>query len=992
MRLHRLEMLAVGPFADRQDIDFDRLGSGGLFLFEGPTGVGKSTILDALAFALYGGLASDSGDVARMRSDFADPLVRPEVRLEFSVRGVRYRITRSPEHSRPKKRGTGVTREKSSVLLERSQAEGWSTVSHAKDEVGEMVGELLGLNREQFRQVVLLPQGEFATFLHADDDRRRDVLAKLFGTAFFRSVVERLQQRAHDVRVAVSQAEAALAARVAAAWEAAGRLPQEGAVSEALPAPLETLSEVAGELSDAADAARAEAAAAEAEQASARESLTRAESVSERVDRRAELEAILARAESERVTHADRVERLGAARRAEPVRPLVDMLAGLTLRIEQARSTARVLGAGEVELLTGGGADQLIAEARQARAVADGLGHVVAAEAQLTDLRDARSEASALQAAAQQEVADLTARLAALPAEISGARNELADAMRRAAAAEVAALRVTTLTEQLDAARRLADLDGELATLMKQRRAVARSATRAGDHVHLLEEGRRSSMGAELARQLVNGDPCVVCGSREHPAPAIAGEAEVAEADLREAIHAREEAQVHLMEVELRIARAQGERAPLAERVAGGSVPEWEEQLAAAAEDLAASETARRSVPELEDRVAALELAAHQLAADRTTLGDGLAQVTAEVSALDERIAAIDHQVQAAREGHGSVGARVAVLIAGAEQLEAQASAIAQLGAAIAEQDRVAGQAEHEAQRAGFADLARATAAILDSAELGRLQAAIDEWEAQVATATAQLDAPGLGEVIGLDPRSVREAAQVAREALAVATATATEALRAATVASRQCGRFAERLAEVREAAAAVSALRAEGEEIIALDLYARGMAGSPRMTLVTYVLRYWFEQVVAAANLRLAAMSAGKYELLRTNEGARKDARVGLGLAVLDRHTGRERSPATLSGGETFYTSLALALGLADVVVAQAGGAQLDTLFIDEGFGSLDADTLEDVMSVIDELRGNGRVVGIVSHVPDLKERIAERLSVRRSRPDGPSRIEVVA
>ena len=187
MRLHTLRMHAVGPFADEQVIDFDRLGAGGLFLFEGPTGVGKSTILDALTFALYGGLASDSGDPARLRSDFAGPDDRPEVTLEFSVRGGRHRITRSPEYARPKKRGTGVTKEKASVHLERLGAGGWESRSHAKDEVGTIVGELLGLTREQFRQVVLLPQGEFATFLRAGDDERREVLGKLFGTQFFRT-------------------------------------------------------------------------------------------------------------------------------------------------------------------------------------------------------------------------------------------------------------------------------------------------------------------------------------------------------------------------------------------------------------------------------------------------------------------------------------------------------------------------------------------------------------------------------------------------------------------------------------------------------------------------------------------------------------------------------------------------------------------------------------------------------------------------------------
>jgi DNA repair exonuclease SbcCD ATPase subunit len=227
MRLHTLHLNAVGPFADQQIVDFDRLAAGGLFLFDGPTGVGKSTILDALTFALYGGLASESGDPARMRSDFADPGARPEVTLEFSVRGGRHRITRSPEYTRPKKRGQGVTREKSSVHLQRLVAGTWESRSHAKDEVGAIIGELLGLSREQFRQVVLLPQGEFATFLRADDDQRREVLGRLFGTQFFRRVTEGLQARAQDASRALQAADSELQSRVAAATEAAGLGPDE---------------------------------------------------------------------------------------------------------------------------------------------------------------------------------------------------------------------------------------------------------------------------------------------------------------------------------------------------------------------------------------------------------------------------------------------------------------------------------------------------------------------------------------------------------------------------------------------------------------------------------------------------------------------------------------------------------------------------------------------------------------------------------------------
>jgi exonuclease SbcC len=180
-------------------------------------------------------------------------------------------------------------------------------------------------------------------------------------------------------------------------------------------------------------------------------------------------------------------------------------------------------------------------------------------------------------------------------------------------------------------------------------------------------------------------------------------------------------------------------------------------------------------------------------------------------------------------------------------------------------------------------------------------------------------------------------------------------------------------------------------DAVIGLAGLANGTEGHRRVALTTYVLRHWFGQVVAAANVRLAAMSSGRYELRRTDEGRTRRDRSGLTLAVIDRHTGAERSPASLSGGETFYTSLALALGLADIVRAGAGGVDLDTLFIDEGFGSLDASTLDQVMGVIDDLRDRGRVIGIVSHVADLKERVPERLEVRRL-PDGSSAVRVVA
>jgi DNA repair protein SbcC/Rad50 len=237
----------------------------------------------------------------------------------------------------------------------------------------------------------------------------------------------------------------------------------------------------------------------------------------------------------------------------------------------------------------------------------------------------------------------------------------------------------------------------------------------------------------------------------------------------------------------------------------------------------------------------------------------------------------------------------------------------------------------------------------------------------------------------------VRAAARIAAAALARARDAEREVRGAHEAAMAKAGRFSRRFDEVHGAEASYDQLVEATETVIRLANLAKGMDGHRRVALTTYVLRHWFEQVVAAANVRLSAMSSGRYELKRIDEGENKRQRAGLTLSVIDRHTGEDRSPKSLSGGETFYTSLALALGLADVVKAEAGGVDLDTLFIDEGFGSLDADTLDQVMGVIDDLRDRGRVVGIVSHVADLKDRVAERLEVRRI-ADGSSALRVVA
>ncbi len=222
MRLHRLRLEAFGPYAAAQDIDFGRLARSGLFLLEGPTGAGKTTILDAITFALYGGLASEGAGTDRLRSHFAAPGAEPSVTLEFSLRGLAYRICRVPEHQRPKKRGDGFTTGAARVHLERSDGGRWVSLSANKAEAGELVTELVGLNRAQFTQVMLLPQGEFAKFLAAGDDDRRVLLTRLFGTGLYDAITAELDRRRADAVRDQAAAQGAITAAVSAAAEAAG--------------------------------------------------------------------------------------------------------------------------------------------------------------------------------------------------------------------------------------------------------------------------------------------------------------------------------------------------------------------------------------------------------------------------------------------------------------------------------------------------------------------------------------------------------------------------------------------------------------------------------------------------------------------------------------------------------------------------------------------------------------------------------------------------
>ncbi|HYS30948.1 MAG TPA: AAA family ATPase [Streptosporangiaceae bacterium] len=1006
MRLHSLGLQAFGPFATPQRIDFDRLAAGGLFLLEGPTGAGKTTVLDAITFALYGGLAGEDAGSDRLHSHFADPGVEPSVTLEFSVRGVRYLISRVPEHRRPKRRGQGYTTEAMRVHLRRREAGQWVTMSSNKAETGDAIADIIGLSRTQFTQVMLLPQGEFARFLRCGDDARRAVLTRLFGTELYDKITLELDRRR---AVAVKQrqdAKAEIAEAVSAAAEAAGLDAAARGELICLPAGERgvrfkqigddlagALASAGAELERAAGQARAALGAEQA--AAARAAL---------MTRLTGALASLHRHEATRPEHDARATRLDAARRAEPVRPLLAALDDAGASAGRARDRLRALvgaaAAADFGCLLGESADSALvrrtAKDSAARAgaclrEATGLEHLVAAESTVPGRETAVANLDRAAARAAAHAGSLAAARDELPGRIAAAEARLAAASAAAAGLEASQQRQAALVPLRAAAARLAELEPLLADRAALLRAAVEEHQRLVDDHQGAMEARLAGMAAELAAALGDGAPCPVCGSAQHPAPAAAGVAPVTERAVRAARERRDAAAAARSRAEQEHAELARQAAEQAAVAAGHTLAGLAAEEAEVAERLAAAESAAAKLPAFECELAGLRGEQERLGQDLRAAAAAEATARHEADQARTDLAELNATLAQAAQGHPSVAARRAGLEQAAEGSRQLAAALDELAAALDAAAQARDRAAREGLASGFGTLELARLAVLGPTEQSALGERVASWTRELTALQAAAASPDLA---GLDPDLAGQAHASAEQA-AAALARAGDAEQNARTAHEtqraRAARLSDRLAEVRAAETAAAALDAATGPVIYLAGLAKGMDGHRRVALTTYVLRHWFEQVVAAANVKLAVMSSGRYELRRSDEGESRRQRGGLTLSVVDRHTGQVRSPNSLSGGETFYASLALALGLADVVKAEAGGVDTQTLFIDEGFGSLDAETLDQVLGVIDELRDRGRAVGIVSHVADLRDRVAERLEIRRL-PDGSSALRVVA
>ncbi|QWC85114.1 SMC family ATPase [Nocardioidaceae bacterium] len=1003
MRVHRLEIEAFGPFVQRQVIDLDALAAQHLFLLHGETGAGKTTVLDALCFGLYGVVPGVRQGAGHLRSDHAPPDAEPRVDLEVTVRGRRLRLTRTPRWQRPKKRGSGTTTAQASVTLQECVAGQWVHLSSRIDETNHLLGELTGLTAEQFCQVVLLPQGQFATFLRAGSDERRGLLQKIFAASRFADVERWLVDRRQQTRRRSEVHHHGARTLLSRVTESAGAAAPEHWTDDDLSAPTAS-GELTDHVAEVVESAARTATTCARRATHAEETLL---AVRARHDRAVRLADQVERAERARRrldeldARAAQLLALGARRDAAlRARPVAQAARGLDAAVSsQEEADDLVLRTGvqaSVAVQVHGEQPSLSTPPRRdqvegaLRRLADRRGRALALRDVSRDRETALSRVAALDAeieGLEQTVEALTAASASVPAEHGRLTADLARLRPVADLRTARALEHDRAVARSGAARELEQRETEVRHGTDRVQQLRQTAQDLREEYLACRERRIAGMASEIAHRLVVGQDCPVCGSCDHPSPASrAAAAETAESE-EVARRAAEDADLAHQVAEQELVAVRSHRDAARAASDGLGVEAARERLAAARQDLDESEHAVRDLRALESSLADLEARRAQLEADlatarsRSAVGvaarqEARAQAQTAGSRLDA--AAAEFPEGLVDEPH-DVEAWVQVFARHERDLTALREALLAQETAASLHRAAGARVADCLEESGFASLEEALAATLDDDAVQAAAEQIDQAARARHTAESVLAEmpPEVGHV--LDGRDPRPDLDRSGEHLRRAETTARDLSTALVAAEQRRERLTELESELGAALASWSPVREQLRTVTELAATAEGKGpDNPlQMRLSAYVLASRLSQVVAAANARLETMAEQRYELEHTAFKGAGDRRGGLSLRVVDSWTGEARDPATLSGGETFVVALALALGLADVVTAEAGGAEIDTLFVDEGFGSLDPHTLDRVMDCLDDLRSGGRAVGVVSHVAELKDRIPDQLHV---------------
>jgi exonuclease SbcC len=1005
MKLLKLVFSAFGPYLGKETLDFADLQGRSFFLIHGPTGAGKTTILDTICFALYGDASGENREAKMLRSDNADIEQMTEVEFTFSLGQALYKVWRAPEQQRPKKRGEGTTLSTADALLYKINGSEEKLLVQGYTNVTLQIEKLLGFKSNQFRQVVLLPQGEFRRLLLANSVERQEIMQTLFKTELYRQIEEHLKEKAKDIAAAkkVLDDEQDFILReleVNSLVCLEERIASKKTMLEQTVKRVENLrilqqkaqaADAAGRLSESKFEAAAKAALEKAEQETKipvvedyRKKYQAAQQAASLEDLEVQVQSLLVNVKTDQVKLTqtrDNIDSLGKqlqvaeenfrnVQKQEPKRQAVDA------QVIQLVAFA--------EKLTG------VAKARQVAKQKE------AAVEQALVLQREGEKKILLLAEKQQKAQALVLPLTQQTAKIEGYQGEL--------------VRLGNLQIKLNEAEKI---DGELLAILEKKQQEHIKLTQVNElyekqqlQVIRLQHLFAIGQAAILAQGLKEKQPCPVCGSLSHPHAAsstdiLPTESEVQEAQqqLAELDKKRQQQQLDLSKAETKYATsvnrkndsefALGEKPP--------SIDEVRKQIKLYESYLNSAKQAGTELMKVEKALEKLQLeetsiseqqsewslhckqidneyqaatavakereeALPELYRDSTVLLEAQRDAIHKQKELKNAFEKADQEVQRVRSEYAVAAATLEIV---QKNLLQEQERLAQTEQKFAMRSRAAGfSSQEEYLTAKWTEKQRQEVKERIRVFDDKLVAAEDA-DQKARAAVAMLERPDLTVL----EQELQKTAQAYNEAYAL--------WQQAKEQIKQSQNKAKRLQILEVKSASIQ----EEYGVIGTLAAVAGGNNVHGMTFQRFVLKSLLEDVIDASNMRLKIMSRGQYTLQSTPERTRKNAAGGLEIEIFDQYTGYARSVATLSGGETFLASLSLALGLADVVQSYAGGIHLDTILVDEGFGTLDPEALDMAIKALIDLQKGGRLVGIISHVPELKERIDARLEVTKGK-----------
>ena len=919
MRPLKLTISAFGPYAGKMELDFEALGSSGLYLITGDTGAGKTTIFDAISFALFGEASGGNREPGMLRSKYADVKTPTEVELTFCYAGKEYTVTRNPEYMRPKGRGEGMTKQLADAKLIYPDGH---VVTKLKD-VNASIKEILGLDRDQFAQVAMIAQGDFLKLLLADTKERQKIFRDIFHTKLYVELQERLSKQANavkyqwdDVRKSIRQYVEAILCQEQSSHAAQVQQAREGML------PVEEVLSLL-ELLITED----------------RDSQKELEQSLQNIEK--ELEEVVAQMTLGESYQKTKTELARKESEEEAAKVFLQQHQEKLEAAQQKKSLLEQLGKDITAL------DLILPE----------YDHFEELQKNITDSETRKKSAETHSESAESEKDTLTSEITLLKEERKtlesiGAEKEKILRLKQAQYQEL-----EKLQELISSIHKFHTQQENWETAQK----LYLTASEKSNQLLLEYDSKNRSFLDEqagiIAAGLEAGRPCPVCGSPHHPQPAIMAEAAPTEEEVKKARKAYEKAARDTEKASASAAKEKGKSASQEESI----LKKMAELLNI--QDISEAEImAQNTVSRLTESISAMdsEIKKIEISQSRRDL-------------LDVQIPRKEKDLASTEEKLTEAKANYATAVASIQSLTEQLTLMKEK---LPYESRVAAVSKRDALEVER----RSLQTILEKAEQD-FSAAKDKLTA-VSASVVQLK------------KQLKESTQIDLDAITEQKSSLTvqkvETLKQQKVIHNRLTTNQSCSKSIQKKFAELAELEEKQKWMRALSDTANGsVKGKERIMLETYIQTTYFDRIVARANVRLMKMTGGQYDLKRRKTAENMRSQSGLELDVVDHYNGTERSVKTLSGGESFKASLALALGLSDEV-QMSTGIQLDTLFVDEGFGSLDPDSLNQAYNTLAGLTEGNRLVGIISHVAELKERIDKQIVVTKEKCGG-SRAKIV-